>query len=236
MPSRNVKGRLLHWTISHSRRVAEVKSVWAKLLYTWIIPSADNLGRMEGAPSVVAGMIFPREDYATPKRVKGWLEELHRAGLICWYEARGDRFIHVKQHDRHQTLRGNQAETSDFPVPPDDCGICNAAYHGVDTCGSEEKRREEKGREGRARRDKAERILAFLNERAGRGFREVDTNIDPIVARLKEGATEEECLMVIGAKCLQWESDEKMNKYLRPATLFNKTKFWQYHGEVSVTQ
>lgn len=94
-----------------------------------------------------------------------------------------------------------------------------------------EKRREETDRR-RLARAAAHRILLFLNKRAGRNYRAVTANITPIIARMKEGATEDECLMIVGRKALEWESDEKMCKYLRPATLFNKTKFWQYHGEI----
>lgn len=83
-----------------------------------------------------------------------------------------------------------------------------------------------------ARRSAAARVLEFLNERVERNYKPVDSNLDPIVARLKEGATEDECHMVIGRKALDWESDEKMNQFLRPATLFRKSKFWQYHGEL----
>ncbi len=98
-----------------------------------------------------------------------------------------------------------------------------------------EKRREETDRR-RDARTAARRVLEFLNERAGRNYKVIDANISPIVARMKEGATEDECFMIVGRKALEWESDEKMCKYLRPATLFNKTKFWQYHGEIGVTQ
>jgi hypothetical protein len=37
---------------------------------------------------------------------------------------------------------------------------------------------------------------------------------------------------VIAKKCREWLHDEHMNEYLRPATLFNRTKFAQYQGEL----
>ena len=236
---------MLYWTISHSRRVASLKNVWAKLLYTWLIPSTDNLGRMEGDPAVIAGMIFPREPYATPARIESWLSELHDAGLICWYEGRGDRFIYLKQHERHQTIKGNMSETSDFPAPPAECAVCTEAFEHVHTRNPKEKRREEKRREvntsGSELRSTARRLLDFLNEKASRNYQAVDTNVDLIVARLKElsatGASaddaESDCRAIVALKCRAWTGDEKMATYLRPATLFNKSKFWQYHGELN---
>jgi len=80
-------------------------------------------------------------------------------------------------------------------------------------------------------------VLDFLNEKTGRNYQPVKANIDMIVARLKEGATEDECRQVIAKKSREWLNDDDMNQYLRPATLFNRTKFAQYQGElVRVTQ
>ena len=53
-----------------------------------------------------------------------------------------------------------------------------------------------------------------------------------IAARLKEGATERQCKLVVLRKFHDWGNDEKMAEYLRPATLFNRTKFAQYVGEI----
>jgi len=78
----------------------------------------------------------------------------------------------------------------------------------------------------------ARSLLAFLNEKTGRNYKPVDINLSMIVARLKEGHTERECKLVILRKFHDWGTDEKMAEYLRPATLFNATKFNQYVGEI----
>ena len=44
----------------------------------------------------------------------------------------------------------------------------------------------------------------------------------------------EECRAVVALKCREWGQDDKMEKYLRPATLFNREKFNQYAGELEV--
>lgn len=82
------------------------------------------------------------------------------------------------------------------------------------------------------RREQAREALGFLNAKTGRNFRMVDANLGPIMARMKEGATMRELRAVIARKCRDWGADEKMAQYLRPATLFNATKFAQYVGEV----
>lgn len=78
----------------------------------------------------------------------------------------------------------------------------------------------------------ARSVLTFLNEKTGRRYQPVEANIRPIVARLKDGATEQELRQVVAKKCREWGADEKMAMYLRPATLFNATKFAQYQGEL----
>jgi uncharacterized phage protein (TIGR02220 family) len=88
------------------------------------------------------------------------------------------------------------------------------------------------GKNGKANhRAQASEVLAFLNEKAGRRYRESRPNMAFIEARLREGATVTECRQVIVKKCREWLNTEQA-LYLRPATLFNATKFSQYQGEL----
>lgn len=75
-------------------------------------------------------------------------------------------------------------------------------------------------------------VLEFLNAKANRAYRPTDSNLGFVVARLKEGASVADCRKVIAKKCREWSEDDKMREYLRPATLFNRTKFDQYVGEL----
>lgn len=80
---------------------------------------------------------------------------------------------------------------------------------------------------------KAKLVLDALNQKSGKAFRYTDSNLRLIEARLKE-YTVEDCLKVIGIKCSQWKNNPEMNKYLRPETLFNATKFGGYLNEQEV--
>ncbi len=80
--------------------------------------------------------------------------------------------------------------------------------------------------------EQARRILDFLNERTGKHFRPVKANLDLITNRLKDGASPEDCQSVVTLKAREWKHDPDMVDYLRPATLFNATKFAQYLGEI----
>lgn len=78
----------------------------------------------------------------------------------------------------------------------------------------------------------AQEVLDFLNSKTGRCYRPVETNLKLIMSRLKSGASVMDCRQVIAKKTREWRNDEKMSEYLRPATLFNATKFEQYVGEL----
>lgn len=80
-----------------------------------------------------------------------------------------------------------------------------------------------------AKEAKALEILEFLNLKAERTFRPVEENLRFIRARLNT-STPEDLKGVIARKTREWKNTEH-EKYLRPATLFNATKFEQYVGE-----
>lgn len=71
-----------------------------------------------------------------------------------------------------------------------------------------------------------EYILSYLNEKAGTAFRSCRSNNKFIQARLKDH-TVEELKAVVDKKVEEWKGTD-MQKYLRPETLFNATKFESY--------
>lgn len=79
-----------------------------------------------------------------------------------------------------------------------------------------------------------EEVLTYLNQKAGTSYRPAQGSLKHISARLKEGATVEECCKVIDIKVQEWKNDPKMSKYLRPQTLFNSEKFHSYNGQTHI--
>lgn len=95
---------------------------------------------------------------------------------------------------------------------------------------------EKKKREAKERRESAKRIIDFLNKKTGRAYQHSDVFIEMICARLMDGATEQDCKSIIARKYMEWGSDEVMSKYVRPQTLFNRSKFANYVGELVAPQ
>jgi uncharacterized phage protein (TIGR02220 family) len=75
-------------------------------------------------------------------------------------------------------------------------------------------------------------ILEFLNQKTNKNFRLVSTNLKFIKARLISGVTSVQCRQVIAKKTRDWLKDPRMNKFLRPATIFHPVNFEQYLGEL----
>lgn len=75
--------------------------------------------------------------------------------------------------------------------------------------------------------NRAVSVIEKLNELAGTRYRASKNSLQPIVARLNEGFTLEELLMVVEYKCQEWKGTD-MQKYLRPETLFRPSKFEGY--------
>lgn len=72
--------------------------------------------------------------------------------------------------------------------------------------------------------------LYWLNENAGVKYREVDSNLKLISARLSEPeVTLPGVQQMIARQVALWRGTD-MEKYLRPETLFNKTKFDSYYA------
>jgi uncharacterized phage protein (TIGR02220 family) len=73
-------------------------------------------------------------------------------------------------------------------------------------------------------------VLDFLNRVTGSKFQPVDANVRPARARVMEFGVDR-VKAVIAAKAEEWRGDEKMEQYLRPATLFAASNFANYEGQ-----
>lgn len=80
-------------------------------------------------------------------------------------------------------------------------------------------------------------IISYLNQKTGAMYKASTKKTQSCVkARFAEGFTVDDFKTVIDKKCAEWIGDEKMEKYLRPETLFG-TKFEGYlNAKVSKPQ
>lgn len=75
-------------------------------------------------------------------------------------------------------------------------------------------------------------VVEYLNLKANRNYRPGTAKTKSLIsARLKDYSVKD-LKAVIDFKVGEWLESEKMNKYLRPETLFNETKFENYINEL----
>ncbi len=77
--------------------------------------------------------------------------------------------------------------------------------------------------------DEANEVMAYLEARVGSPR---SAGAQHIRARMRDGATVEDCKRVIDIKCDEWGGSDKMRKYLRASTLFGKDNFEKYMDEL----
>jgi uncharacterized phage protein (TIGR02220 family) len=104
----------------------------------------------------------------------------------------------------------------------------------------EEEKEEEEEEEKETIRCRAVKLLEFLNAKTHKNFKaylganghETPTkSLELVMARLKEGYTDDDLKGMIAMKARKWGPDPKMCEFLRPSTLFGKEKCEMYVGE-----
>lgn len=79
--------------------------------------------------------------------------------------------------------------------------------------------------------EKEQEVLDYLNKVSGKSFKLNASTLGFIRARFKDKYNIEDFKRVIDKKCKEWKNNPVMEKYIRPQTLFNKTKFESYVEE-----
>jgi uncharacterized phage protein (TIGR02220 family) len=74
------------------------------------------------------------------------------------------------------------------------------------------------------------KVIDYLNSKSNSSYTLSETNKACILARIKEGYTISDFQRVIDLKCSQWLGTSQQ-KYLRPITLFQTSKFENYLNE-----
>src|SRR3990167_1371582 len=107
------KARMLHTKISVSSQVNKL-SLPARLLFTWMIPHADDEGRLKGDPEFIKATIVPMTKWSF-KTVRNYLEEIKNQKLIYYWEENQEWFIEFVKWNEHQQIRKDRFESSNLP-------------------------------------------------------------------------------------------------------------------------
>lgn len=108
--------RMLSKSISTSVQVNKL-SIKAKLLFTWMIPHADDDGRMKGEAEHIMGIVVPLLRW-TIKEIQTYLLDIEKAGLIHIWQDNGEQLLHFPKWKSHQTLQNDRYHKSTLPPCP----------------------------------------------------------------------------------------------------------------------
>lgn len=97
-------------------------SFGARLTFQGLWCEADDYGRGEAEPRVLAGVIWPLDDDIGWEEVEGHLVELVREKRIVLYEVDGDRYYEIPSWEEHQAAayrRGKAQHPAPTPDTPE---------------------------------------------------------------------------------------------------------------------
>lgn len=215
----------------------------AERMFWRLTTVADDFGRFEADPRVLLAQCFPLwAGRLKVAEITRWYSEMERVGLVTSYVVNAKYYGYFETWDQYQRRRNRHSK---YPAPTDAVVTLLSNDSNSPPFASEKRDVRSEKREARnttlvgvapdvtprnGHVETARALLAFLNLKAGRSFRPVPATLRLIEARLKGGATLEECRGVIARQVRAWGTDPKMAPYLRPETLFNATKFESYRG------
>ena len=90
--------------ISVSEDVASLKT-GGQLLFTWMVPHADDVGLLPFTPRSIKALVIPMNDDFTVETIGNHLEDMVKAGLLEVFEWEKDRFLRIINFHQHQTLK-----------------------------------------------------------------------------------------------------------------------------------
>lgn len=182
---------------------------------------------------------------ATFHEVEGWLSELKDAGVYamdeqgCIFSKRMIRDEEVrKARADGGSLGGNPALVgknkvnlpSNLPPTPSSSSSSSSSKESTTLSGKPDV--VTKKVLTTPKKTEAAEVLQYLNDLTGSNYRPVASNLKLIDARLKEGYSKLRLKEIAISKFDEWRNDDKMSKFLRPATLYNATNCAQYDGKI----
>jgi len=203
----------------------------ARLFFIGLWNFADDNGVLEYGKINLKIKIFPADDID----VRQLVEELKKIDKIHVYSNNGKDYIYIKNLNKHQVI--DRPRKSSLPMPGNIEINGNQLKSTEISLGREGKGMEGKGMEGaESPRHQTEEIISDFNE-VIRPYRPYSVKtigaaaVELIHARLKDGFTVDDFKYVHRVKNEEWAGDEKMDQYLRPSTLYRKSKFPEYRAQ-----
>ena len=110
-------GRIVLKSICQSKKLAQLNTDGARLLYTWLIVNVDINGCFSGDPTVIKGQIFTRLKHSL-KTIESYLQDLKDKKLIICYQSDSDLFLMLPDFKEKQpSLQPDREAKPTIPLP-----------------------------------------------------------------------------------------------------------------------
>lgn len=106
--------RMLDKKISLSEKVANL-DLLGQILYTWMIPHADDFGLLQASARTLKALVVPMID-CTADQVGFQLETMRNTGLILEVTILGKNYYKIVGSERNQTLKKDRNPQTILPV------------------------------------------------------------------------------------------------------------------------
>ena len=143
----------------------------------------------------------------------------------------------ILKYNIKNNKNNNMSDSKESDAPPgafkgDNNNSNKTNENTITTKSKGEKEKEKNSAKKKEKEQQIKEVVEYLNLKANRNYRPGTTKTKSLIsARLKDYSVED-LKAVIDFKVGEWLENEKMNKYLRPETLFNETKFENYINEL----
>jgi len=222
---------MINKRIAKSDKLAALAKDRHRLMYFMIYPHLDRDGRYSADRRDIQEDCCPRLGYKLHE-ISESLQALNDVGLISLYSINEKQYLEASRFDDFQVgLHKEREAPSEIPPnpsqSPDNSGKCRKDAEEVPLNVKFKVKFKVKVNNAELR----SAVIAYLNEKAGKHFSsKSDQAIRHIQARIAEGRTLDDFRRVIDVKVSEWRGDPKMDKFLRPETLFG-TKMESYLNE-----
>lgn len=102
--------RMIDKKISVNEKLADLP-VEAQLLFTWMIPHADDIGLLPYSSRTIKALVIPMVDMKV-EQVGFHLESMIKAGLIEVFDWKKEKFYHIVKFLDNQTLKRDRKPVS----------------------------------------------------------------------------------------------------------------------------
>jgi len=122
------KWRAIHADISTSGQVNNLTE-FEKLLFTWMIPHADDWGILTGDPVELKLKVMPGTDRQS-QEIADALRHIQEVGLIWQYQPDGEGpLVQFCKWDDHQPIRKDRRQPCEHTLYTDACQLPTSAGH-----------------------------------------------------------------------------------------------------------